>query len=347
MSDPLSGHVGSANSADAAKQLDVNRKNEYQEFNCLIAYVQQGKATVILPTHNEYYFVSGTGQAKYTTVALGGDPSNTRDIPGPSSYWKHVCKIRCSIDSGAKHRLNPSVGLLAIAPELSGVDWSMFVGKDLNDLINRDEKSRIADTVRALVSNYNTEINKYPELKAPGSSPEPSSPEGAAAAYKFKTAAGANLRKELKAFKDAAGSTANIQGKVKSQYDRYKRLSPGLKQDDDGTYLRDKQNRDLSTHTKVSMTSIYSSVEFKKASWGKIKARGRKFNTLLEKTPSTIIQPLTTFVKAIGDVEDLAISSLLAVYSIITLGSGFSKPSASGKPADNTARAREENTGSR
>jgi hypothetical protein len=76
----------------------------------------------------------------------------------------------------------------------------------------------------------------------------------------------------------------------------------------------------METKTKVAFKSVYTDVDYRKAKWTSIRARGRTFSNYLAQSPSTLLKPIKTWVKSIGDVEEFAISGLMAIYAILALG---------------------------
>jgi len=74
------------------------------------------------------------------------------------------------------------------------------------------------------------------------------------------------------------------------------------------------------TKTKVAFKSSYNNIEHRRAKWTNMRAQGRRFNEMLMNSPSTMMKPIKSWVKGIGNVEDFAISSLMSIMAIISLG---------------------------
>lgn len=342
MSDTLSSPVGTAIAQNTAN-IDQNRTDTWRTLYCYVMKINDDKgiATIMLPPESDYVFSNSIPSLSFafTEVKLVGLESNSRAYITPVWYWKYMVKIQVRTDS-TTNKIQATTGYLTTAPILAGVNWDMYNTENPDD---RESKIATSEIVRDVVDSYNKIVDELQTVhKDYGfckSTPETNTTEWKAYTFKYKTTAVASLRKELERFNTQYEATTDIKGKIKASRDKFKQVEPGLTVTDKGTTVTDRNGKEISVYTRASLTSFYTSADFRKASWKNIRARGRKFNTLMEKTPSTLIQPLTTFVKAIGDVEDLGISSLMAVYSIISLGQGFkdsgSKP-ATGNTNTNT-----------
>lgn len=328
MGDTLSTPLGS-NIAQRNSNVEQGQPDTWRSIYCYVLQIDKTSeyAIIALPKRSGYTFSpnkipnqpTALG-SKTCRVLLVGNQTNSKTQVASEWFWKYMALITVR-DSLTNKVIEASSAELVVAPELAGIDWSVFSGPDNKD---RELKVRIADTVRGVISNHNKVVDEYkklcPELGLVPSTPPASSVEYKALNYQYKSQVGANLKDELDSFRKEYEATSDIASRVNKQQERFKKVADGLDVTDKGVKIHDANYKELSTHNKAELKSVYSNVDYRKAKWNAIRARGRTFNTLLEKTPSTLIQPLTTFTKALGDVTDISVASLLAIISIISIG---------------------------
>jgi len=310
-------------------------------YALLLNIERRSDGAVILYVHLEpssaYHFKGGV---KHGRVLLQGDEGGSRTIPDISNYWRYKVKLTMTTNLAHSKEVTSSCGEIVDFVELAGKDlpdkkgeadnknssFSSKVSSIFVKPVSEKEQFEVnhAKIIQGMVDHRNGLITSQ-KLNAPMSYPKPNTPEGEFYKYDLPFSPMKQIKQDVQEIRHSAGNAARPDREFKRQSKFYQRF-PGGEVIDGEVNVKDRKGKLIVKQTKGKMVSMWTDAEFKKASWENIQARGRKFSPLLKSTPSTLLQPIKTWVKAIGDVETLAISSLMAIFSIISLGD-FNPPS--------------------
>jgi hypothetical protein len=276
---------------------------------------------------SEYVFPAPAGTSigrgvRYSyLIDKGGDTLN-RIVPPVCDYWKYHVKIATKVSAAEPKILTAQVGEIVLNPHFSGKSINP---KDRSQqvLLNTSVNMTDSDIIKYLVDARN-EVIKSSGInysKAPMSFPNPNSPEGKLYEHSVKISTVDSLKNDLDDIKNSLEYVGprSFSNRLNYQYKNNYHSFPGGRITSEGVEETDNENKVVVKKTKATLHTFYNNIDHRKASWARIKARGEMFNPLFKAAPSTLLQPIKQWVKAIGDVENLAISALLSIYSIITL----------------------------
>ena len=286
---------------------------------------------VLLENNSAYRFPGGALDGK---VLMQGSESGMVTRPDLNNYWRYKVKIVILTNLAISKTIQARYGEIVDSYALGGKDFKNAKPDRTDTTLSKviavfrkprsgEEIIRIKDAVlvQGMVDQRNRRIRVL-RLNAPMSYPDPKSPEAKLYKYEVGFLPLQALQRDVESIRHGLGvlGLSGLVEEVKDQSKFYQRF-PGGEISGNAVSVKDRKGGIIVKQSTKSMTSLWHSADFRNASWDRIQAKGQKFSPLLKRAPSTLLQPIKTWISSISDIEKLAVSSLMVIYSIISLGS--------------------------